>query len=222
MLAACNKDGDSSIPDIPDDPEGSEVTTLSRGGSVVFLDDTGNGIGLDNIGRLQGENVFFTSSKSCDGLSYVTTIPMSDWNVNSGVLKRGNGLVMGSKMFDGATFTRLFVEDADSVTGEVTLKSQSPFYGNADAFYLNHKALLLDKNAGDTMVVIIKPTTYNVELASGEWASVKPHITYVSLNFQENRTGRMRADTLIFSNGILPEKRLPILQLDFSLSDSNE
>lgn len=222
LFVACSKDGNSGVPDIPDDPDGSKVTMLSLGGADVFLDDTGNGVRLDDDGRLQGDNVFFTSSVRCNGLSYVTSVPMSDWSVGSGVLGKGDGLVMGSRMFDGATFTRLFVESVDSVSGDVTLKSQSPFYGNTDAFYLNHKGLLLFKNAGDTTVVLIKPTTYNVELASGKWASVKPHITYVSLSFSENRTGRMRADTLIFSNGVLPEKRLPILQLEYSLSDSIE
>ncbi len=222
MLVACSSDGNSSVPDIPDDPDGTKVFMLSRGGADVFVDDTGNGLELDDDGRLQGDNVFFTSSKKCDGLSYVTSIPMSDWSVGSGVLGKGDGLVMGSKMFDGATFTRLFVEKVDTASGDVTLKSQSPFYGGTDDFYLNHKRLLLFKDAGDTAVVLIKPTTYNVELASGQWVKVNPHITYVMLSFLENNTGGMRADTLIFSNGVLPEKRIPIVQLEYSLSDSDE
>lgn len=221
LFAACKSEGDSNIPEIPDDPNGTRTTILSRGGSAVFLDDTGNAMRLAADGALQGSNLFFTSSKKCDGLVYVASIPLSDWRAgNSAVLKKGEGLVMGSRMFDGATFTRLFVDDVDETTGDVTLKSQSPFYGNVNSFYLNHQQLLLKKEEGDTTVTIIKPTTYNVELASGEWATVSPHITHVKLSYSENMTGSVRFDTLIFSNGELLEKRLPIVQLHYSLSDS--
>lgn len=221
LLAACKRDGDSNIPEIPDDPNGTRTTILSHGGTAVFLDDTGNGLRLAANGTLQGNNLFFTSSKKCDGLVYVASIPLSDWRAgNSAVLKKGEGLVVGSRMFDGATFTRLFVDDVDETTGDVTLKSQSPFYGNVNDFYLNHKQLILKNEEGDTTVAIIKPTTYNVELASGEWASINPYVAHVKLSYKENMTGSVRFDTLIFSNGILPEKRLPITQLHYSLSDA--
>ena len=220
-FAACSNDGNSNIPDIPDDPAGTKTTILSRGGSPVFLDDTGNGLCLDDNGRLHGENLYFTSSKRCDGLSYVTSIPLSDWGVLSAVAVQGEGLVMGSRTFDGATFTRLFVDGVDDVTGEVALKSLSPFYGDVTSFYLHPKdRLILYKEAGDTTVVLTKPATYNVELASGSWASIKPHITHVQLNYSENMTGKMRVDTLIFTNGMFAEKRLPVVQLQMSKNDS--
>jgi hypothetical protein len=221
MFVACSNDGDSTIPEIPDDPDGSKVTMLSRGGSRIFLDDTDNGIALDSDGRLQGENVFFSSAQKCDGLSYVTTVPaFSEWKERSSVLKMGEGLVMGSKMPDGVTFTRIFVDAVDTLTGDVKIKSQSPFYGSTDNFYLNHRQLVLFKEAGDTNVVLIKPTSYNVELASGEWASLRTHIAYVALSFSANRTGAVRSDTLIFSNGIFRDKILPIFQLNISGGDS--
>jgi hypothetical protein len=102
----------------------------------------------------------------------------------------------------------------------VKIKSQSPFYGSTDNFYLNHRQLVLFKEAGDTNVVLIKPTSYNVELASGEWASLRTHIAYVALSFSANRTGAVRSDTLIFSNGIFRDKILPIFQLNISGGDS--
>ena len=215
LLVACSNDGDaaSNIPEIPSDPIGTRTSFLSRGGSVVFLDDTGNGIRLVANGTLYGNNVFFTSSRKCDGLSYVTSIPLSDWKAgSSAVLKKGDGLVVGSRMYDGATFTRLYVDAVNDTTGSVKLKSQSPFYGDVNSFYLSHRQLLLYKEAGDTLVAIIKPVTYNVRLASGEWASIKPHITYVQLDYSANMTGKERFDTLIFSNAMLPDKRLPIVQ----------
>lgn len=229
MFVACSNDGDSTIPEIPDDPDGSKVSMLSRGGTTLFLDDTGNGIALDGDGCLQGENVFFSTPQKCDGLSYVTTVPaFTEWKERSRVLAKGEGLVMGSKMPDGVTFTRIFVDAVDTLTGYVKIKSQSPFYGSTDKFYLNHpstfspyrEGLLLYKDAGDTTVVLIKPTSYNVELASGEWASLRTHLAYVALNFSANRTGAVRRDTLIFSNGIFPDKILPILQLNISYGDS--
>ena len=223
MFVACSNDGNSTIPEIPDDPDGSKVTVLSRGCSRVFLDDTDNGIALDGDGRLQGDNVYFSSPQKCDGLSYVTAIPaFSEWKERSSVLVKGEGLVMGSKMSDGVTFTRLFVEAVDTLTGDVKIKSQAPFYGSTDNFYLNHRQLVLYKEAVDTTVVLIKPISYNVELASGKWASLRTHIAYVALNFSENRTGAVRRDTLIFSNGVFPDKIVPIFQLDISRGDSIE
>ena len=221
LLAACSSsDGISNIPDIPDDPNGTRTSILSRGGSAVFIDVTGNGISLAQNGVLQGDNLFFTSSRKCDGLSYITSIPLSDWKGgNSAVLKKGEGLVVASRMSDGATFTRLYVDEVNDTTGSVKLKSQSPFYGDVNSFYLNHEELKLYKDAGDTTVVIIKPTTYNVELASGEWASIKPHITYVQLEYSMNMTGKERFDTLIFSNAKLLDMRLPIVQSSYLNSD---
>jgi hypothetical protein len=58
-----------------------------------------------------------------------------------------------------------------------------------------------------------------VELASGEWANIEPHITYIRLNFSENRSGEMRRDTLIFSNDRFDEARIPLIQLNYSLKD---
>lgn len=221
MFVACSNDGDSTIPEIPDDPDGSKVSMLSRGGASLFLDDTGNGIALDGDGCLQGENVFFSTPQKCDGLSYVTAVPaFTEWKERSRVLAKGEGLVMGSKMPDGVTFTRIFVDAVDTLTGDVKIKSQSPFYGSTDNFYLNHRQLVLFKEAGDTNVVLIKPTSYNVELASGEWASLRTHIAYVALSFSANRTGAVRSDTLIFSNGVFRDKILPIFQLDISGGDS--
>ena len=222
LLAACSKDGDgaSNIPEIPDDPNGTRTSFLSRGGSALFLDDTGNGIRLAANGTLQGSNLFFTSSRKCDGLSYVTSIPLSDWKAgNSAVLKKGDGLVVGSRMSDGATFTRLYVDAVNDTIGSVKLKSQSPFYGDVNSFYLSHRQLLLYRDAGDTLVAITKPVTYNVRLASGEWASIKPHITYVQLEYSMNMTGKERFDTLIFSNAKLLDMRLPIVQSGYLNSD---
>ena len=220
LLAACTKDGVSHIPEIPDDPNGTRTTILSRGGSAVFLDGTGNGMRLTGNGTLQGDNLFFTSPDKCDGLVYVTKIPLSDWRSgSSAVLKKGEGLVAGSRMSDGVTFTRFYVDEVNDVAGNIKLKSQSPFYGDVNSFYLNHEQMILGDEAGDTIVVIKKPTTYNVELASGEWASIKPYVAHVLLEYSENMTGAIRYDTLIFSNAMLPDKRLPIVQLNFSLDD---
>ena len=116
-------------------------------------------------------------------------------------------------------FTRLFVEDIDTVSGSVKVKSESPFYSDGEKFYFNHKALVLSVERGDTTVVLTKPTTYNVELSSGEWANIEPHITYIRLNFSENESGEMRRDTLIFSNDRFDEVRIPLLQLNYSLKD---
>lgn len=216
LFIACTSDGDSNIPDIPDNPIGTKSTILSRGGSAVFIDDTGNALMLDDSGRLSGNNISFTSSKSCYGISYVTSIPL-EWNSTSDVLSKGDGLVMGSRMFDGVTFTRFFVEAVDTVTGDVKLRSQSPFYGEVNNFYINPNRLVLPKSAGEVAVVIQQPTTYNVELLSGKWAILKPNTAYVLLKFVENNTGKMRTDTLVFSNGMLSDKRVPIVQMNDSI-----
>ena len=230
LFTACKSDGNSNLPEIPDDPNGTRTTILSRGGSAVFLDDTDNGIKLAANGTLQGNNLFFTSPKKCDGLSYVTSIPLSDWKAgSSAVLKKSDGLIVASSssMFDGVTFTRLYVDKVDEVSGDVTLKSQFPFYGGVNKFYLNHynnnKQLPLGDDAGDTIVVIIKPTTYNVELASGEWATIKPYPygIHVVLEFTENLTGEARYDTLIFSNAKIHDVRLPIVQSSHLNSEPN-
>ena len=128
------------------------------------------------------------------------------------MLHESDGLVVGSCMSDGVTFTRLFVAEVNDTTGNVVLKSQSPFYSEVDGWYLYHNKMSLSREAGDTIVTIRRPITYNVRLALGEWASIKPYITYVQLEYSENMTGAPRSDTLIFSNGVLPDKRLPIVQ----------
>ena len=219
MLAACGSDGSSSTaPDIPDDPDGAKTTLLERGKST-FLDETAGTVKLDNEGRLQGENLFFSTAGKRDGISYITRIPTYPWNTYSDILQKGYGYIIGNKIENGAMFTRLFVENIDTVSGSVKVKSESPFYSDGEKFYFNHKALVLSVERGDTTVVLTKPTTYNVELASGEWANIEPHITYIRLNFSENRSGEMRRDTLIFSNGRFDEARIPLIQLNNSLKD---
>lgn len=220
MFISCESDGNSSIPDIPDEPSGVRTFTLSRNGSAIYVDDTSNSMNLDADGCLSGENLFFSALGKCNGISYITAIPISGWMASSDSLKKGYGYVMGSRRYDGATFTRLYVETVDSVNGDVVLKSLSPFYGNSDKFYLNHKQMFLFKEAGDTNVVMIKPATYDVTLVRGEWMRLVSHITYVKLFFDENKSGMPRVDTLIFSNGKFPEKRIPITQLHYSENDS--
>ena len=219
MLAACGSDGSSSTaPDIPDDPEGAKTTLLERGKST-FLDETAGTVKLDNEGRMQGKNLFFSTAGKRDGISYITRIPTYPWNTYSDILQKGYGYIIGSKIENGAMFTRLFVEDIDTITGDVKIKSEAPFYSDGEKFHFNHKALVLSVERGDTTVVLTKPTTYNVELSSGEWASIEPHITYIRLNFSENESGEMRRDTLIFSNDRFDEVRIPLLQLNYSLKD---
>ena len=222
LIVSCGSDGGSgTIPDIPDEPEGTKSSLLLRDGQPLSLDGSSNLVSLDPDGRLTGENLFLAPAFRCNGISYVNAISGFSWGVKSDVLRGGYGMVMGSKLSDGAQFTRLYVVDVDSADGGVELKYQSPFYGSADKFYLNHKGGLgLYKDAGDTTVVIIKPTTYNVELASGEWIKAVPHITYVRLEYKENKTRNFRTDTLIFSNGVVDDLRLPILQSWYSPSDS--
>ena len=220
LLAACGSDGGSTTaPDIPDFPDGAKYSVLERNNSI-FLDETNNSVKLNNEGRMQGENLFFSTAGKRDGISYVTRIPTAPWNTYSDILKKGYGYIIGSKTEDGAMFTRLFVENIDTVTGNVKIISEAPFYGDGEKFYFNHKTpIFLSVERGDTIVVLTKPTTYNVELASGEWASIEPHITYIRLNFSENRSGEVRRDTLIFDNGRFDEARIPLIQLNYSLKD---
>ena len=222
IVLSCSSDGGSgSVPDIPDEPEGTKTALLSSGGLAFSLDGSSNLVALGADGRLSGENLFFAPSFACNGISYVNSISGFSWNVKSDVLRSGNGLVMGDKLSDGAVFTRIYVSSVDTAHNNVELKFQSPFYGATDKFYLNHKSGLgLYRDAGDTTVVIIKPTTYSVELASGEWIKATPHITYVHLQFKENKTKDIRRDTLIFSNGVFDDVRLPIVQSWYSPSDS--
>ena len=221
LLFACGNDGQGGAPDIPDDPEGTRNSVLTRGGAALYLDDTGNGVTLGEDGCLQGENIFFAPAAKCDGISYITRISGTSWNVKSSPLRQGYGFVMGSKMADGATFTSIYVDEVDEATGKVTIKSLSPFNGDADKFYFNHKnTIFLYREPGDTTVVMIKPASYNVELAKGEWADVQPHITYVRLNFKENNSRLIRTDTLIYSNGVFSDVRIPIAQLYYSRYDT--
>ena len=219
LLAACGNDGGSlTAPDIPDNPEGAKTSVLERGKSTL-LDETAGSVKLNDEGRLQGENLFFSTAGKRDGISYITRIPTYPWNTYSDILQKGYGYIIGSKIENGAMFTRLFVEDIDTITGDVKIKSEAPFYSDGEKFHFNHKALVLSVERGDTTVVLTKPTTYNVELSSGEWASIEPHITYIRLNFSENESGEMRRDTLIFSNDRFYEVRIPLLQLNYSLKD---
>ena len=80
MFVACSNDGDSTIPEIPDDPDGSKVTMLSRGGSRIFLDDTDNGIALDSDGRLQGENVFYKGKAKPEELALYNEAELAEMN----------------------------------------------------------------------------------------------------------------------------------------------
>lgn len=222
IIFSCKSDRSSSSGlDIPDEPDGVKSLNLFSNGVAVFPDGTSNALYLDENGCLHGDNLFFSVLGRCDGISYVRRISTSNWSVNSGILYQGEGLVMGNKIHDGAIFTSFYVENIDSVNGGVKLKTLSPFYGDADKFYFNHKKdLILFREAGDTTVIMIKPTTYNVELASGEWLDIIPHITYVRLDFSENTTGKPRIDTLMFSNGVFDDVHIPIVQLQYSLNDS--
>ena len=219
IFTACSSDsGSSSAPDIPDNPEGSKTLVLEQGKSIHF-DDTDNMIALDDRWRLNGDNLFFSTAGKRDGISYITRIPTAPWNKESDALQNGYGYIIGSKKEDGAVFTRLFVEKKDTASGSVKTRIETPFFGDGEKFYFNHKALFLSIEQGDTTVVLTKPTSYNVALASGEWASITPHITYILLNFSENSSGDVRTDTLIFTNDRFDEARIPVIQLDYSLKE---
>ncbi len=219
LLTACGSDDTSENRiEIPDDPDGAKTILLERNKSL-FLDETSNSAVLDEKGYLHGTNLFFSTAGERDGLSYITRIPTAPWAAKSDILQKGYGYIVGSKTDNGAMFTRFFVENIDTATGDVKIKSESPFYSDGEKFYFNHKTLFLSIERGDTIVVLTKPTTYNVELASGEWASIAPHITYIRLNFSENNSGKARTDTLIFSNDKFGEARIPLIQLNYSLKD---
>ena len=217
LLSACGNDGggSSNAPDIPADPDGTR-TYVMEPGKGLSLDGSTNNVTLDEGGCMKGENLFFSTAGKRDGLIYVTRVPTSPWNKTSDRLKAGYGYVMGSKVDDGALFTRLFVDKVDSLSGRVNVRCASPFYGDGDKFYFNHKVVYMFSEPGDTTLVLTKPTTYNVSIASGEWVSAEPHITYVKLRFAENRSGNVRIDTLLFSNGVFKDVIVPVVQLNYS------
>ena len=63
LLAACGSDGGSTTaPDIPDFPDGAKYSVLERNNSI-FLDETNTSVKLNNEGRMQGENLFFSTGK---------------------------------------------------------------------------------------------------------------------------------------------------------------
>ncbi len=211
LLVSCTDSGTSSVPDIPIDPAGTVARVMVPGGNGVSVDDVGHLLYIDEDMQLHGDSRYFCSVGDCKGIGYILDIPRSGWNVSSLPLGKGKGVVSAAVTDEGTLFTALYVDDIDSL-GCVNLKAYYPLYGRGVRFSLSHNMLELPREAVDTVVVLTAPTTYRVELASGEWIRFVPHVSFVQLFIDENNTGAERRDTLRFSNGIFAEKTLPIVQ----------
>lgn len=212
LVYACSSDsGNSSVPELPIDPEGTQTYRVVPGESTIMIDIFETTIFANDTLGLYGDNMRFASVGKCQGVGYIIEIPRVGWQQSSASLREGEGFVACNITDDGSTFASLYVESVDSL-GIATVKSLVPLYGRFDRFAVNPKEFFLTAEAGDTAAFIIHPTTYTASLASGSWARLQPSVAYVSLLYDKNTTGEERYDTLRLYNGYFKTHEIPICQ----------
>lgn len=212
LVCACSSDsGNSSVPQLPVDPLGTQTFKVVPGGSSIKIDIFDTTIFADDTLGLYGENLRFVSVGQCKGVGYIIEIPRVGWQRICNSLRAGEGYIACNITDEGSTFASLYVDAIDSL-GVATVKSLVPLFGRFDRFAVNPKEFTLTAEAGDTTAFIIHPTTYTATLASGEWARLQPSVAYVSLSYDENTTGVERYDTLQLYNGYFKTHEIPICQ----------
>lgn len=212
LSLACSSDsGNSSVPQLPVDPAGTQTYKVIPGESSIKIDIFDTVIFADDTLGLYGDNLRFVSVGQCKGVGYIIEIPRVGWQKRCNSLREGEGYVACNITEEGSTFASLYVQSVDSL-GVATVKSLVPLYGRFDRFAVNPKEFQLTAEAGDTTAFIIHPTTYTATLASGSWAHLQPSVAFVSLSYDENTTGEERYDTLRLYNGYFETHEIPICQ----------
>lgn len=211
LSLSCSDSGNSSVPQLPLDPEGTvthaAVTKNSRFNislfdAPIYVDDT---LGL------YGDGMRFADLGECKGVGYIIEIPREGWAVKGKRLRERHGYVVSNVTSYGSTFAAMYVENIDSA-GNIQIKTLSPIYGKHNSFAINTKYLSLPPHAGDTAVYIIHPTGYEVELANGEWLRAVPNVSFVNLTFDSIASGIERCDTLRFYNDKFGKVEIPVVQ----------
>ena len=212
LVCACSSDsGNSSVPQLPVDPVGTQTFKVVPGESSIKIDIFDATIFADDTLGLYGDNLRFVSLGQCKGVGYIIEIPRVGWQRNCNSLRAGEGYIACNITEEGSTFASLYVDAIDSL-GVATVKSLVPLFGRFDRFAVNPKELFLTAESGDSTAFIIHPTTYTATLASGEWVRLQPNVAYVSLSYDENSTGEERYDTLRLYNGYFETHEIPIHQ----------
>lgn len=212
LFVACSSDsGNSSIPEIPVDPAGTQYVSIAPSTSDIRIDVFEDAVSADDTLSLYGDNLRFASVGKCKGPGYIIEIPRTGWKQRSDALKAGEGYVACNVLDDGAIFAALYV-DSLSCDGVAAVKCLVPVFGRYDRFAVNPKEFNLTAEKSDTAAFIIHPTTYTASLTSGEWAHITPNVAYVALMCDENLSGKVRYDTLILSNNYFETYRIPIIQ----------
>ncbi len=212
LACACSSDsGNSSVPQLPVDPAGTQTFKVVPGETAINIDIFDTAIFVDDTLGLYGDSLRFASVGMCKGVGYIIEIPRVGWHKSSASLRKGEGYIACNITDKGSTFASLYVESIDSL-GVATVKSLVPLYGRFDRFAVNPKEFALTAEAGDTAAFIIHPTTYTASLASGEWVRLQPNVAYVSLTYDANTTDEERYDTLRLYNGYFETHEIPICQ----------
>ncbi len=212
LVCACSSDsGNSSVPQLPVDPVGTQTFKVVPGKSSIKIDIFDTTVFADDTLGLYGENLRFVSVGQCKGVGYIIEVPRVGWQRTCNALRVGEGYIACNITDEGSTFASLYVDAIDSL-GVATVKSLVPLFGRFDRFAVNPKEFSLTAEGGDTAAFIIHPTTYTATLTSGEWARLQPNVAYVSLSYDENTTGVQRYDTLRLYNGYFETHEIPICQ----------
>lgn len=211
LSLACTDSGNSSVPELPVDPEGTVVHFLSPGRGNILPSDFCDAVFLNDTLGLYGENLRFAAVGECDGVGYISEIAREGWKPVGNQLREGCGYIACNIMEDGSLFAALYVDKIDSA-GVVKVKSLSPIYGHYNRFAINVKHLSLPPLAGDTTVYIVHPSSYRVELSSAKVFSIQPNVSFVKIIYGDVAEGVVYRDTLRFSNGRFPTVEIPIVQ----------
>lgn len=211
FLSACSDSGNNGIPVDVIDPSDAMEHNVVPGHSSFRISLFDNPVYVDDDMGLYGENIRFATYGECKGVGYVIDIPREGWSRRSERLKQGQGYMVAEITDNGCTIAALYVDNIDS-NGAVTLKSLAPLYGTYGRFAVVPRQFNIGAFPVDTMLYLVHPTTYTVELKKGEWVMAVPGISTVQLKVNGNNTGVARRDVIHISNGIFDDADIQVIQ----------
>ena len=221
LLYSCSDSGNSGVPlDFSDPSDAVTHIVDSKGNSSLRIDLFDNLVYVDDTMGMSGIDMRFASYGVCNGIGYMQEIPREGWRYRSEQLQQGKGYFASNIFDEGCCIAAVYVDNTDSL-GNLSVKTLAPLYGTFGRFAVNTKKLDLKSYSGDTAIYLIHPTTYNVNLKSGKWLSVKPNVTYIELFFDANDTGSERRDVLYLNNGIFDDIEITVMQAAYDDEKEN-
>lgn len=214
LLMGCSSssgDADNDVPVTLQDPDGTLTTSFScERETKTHITPFGEAfpLTLDSALLLSGPHYLFATVGSVEGLAAITKIPVTSWS-SAASLQGGEGCIAALVQQESVRYIRLFATKSARV---VTLKYQSPFYGDATRFYPVKSEITLTPAAGSDTLIFSKPVNYSLTCSDTTWIKLQASINWFVLTCTSNTGYTPRRATVTLSNEIFSFRTISVIQ----------